>query len=147
MQDVPCEFVASVQHIQHSVADSRLIQRSTRRVDLTAAGAVLREHAVPIAEAMGQMAEQVRQVNSNRPLSVGISTDLTAPWTTLVEGWINARGAPAVLERRPSRRLEPRAASDIDRQVSPPVADRLGVAGPPHAEQSRTALNSSHRPK
>jgi DNA-binding transcriptional LysR family regulator len=84
-------------------ADSRLIQRSTRRVDLTPAGAVLREHAVPIAEAMGQMAEQVRQVNSNRPLSVGISTDLTAPWTTLVEGWINARGAPAVLERRPSR--------------------------------------------
>jgi DNA-binding transcriptional LysR family regulator len=83
-------------------ADARLIQRSTRRVDLTPAGTVLREHAVPIAEAMGQMANQVRQISSDRPLSVGISTDLTLPWTTHVEVWVNARGTPAVLEHRPS---------------------------------------------
>ena len=83
-------------------ADSQLIRRSTRRVELTPAGTVLREHAVPIAEAMVHMAKQVRQASSNRPLSVGISTDLTTPWTTLIETWVNARGTPAVLEHRPA---------------------------------------------
>jgi DNA-binding transcriptional LysR family regulator len=80
--------------------DTALVAHSTRRVELTSAGTVLRDHAIPIAAAMDHMVAQVRQVGAARPLSVGISTDLTAPWTTQVEAWVSGRAAPAALERR-----------------------------------------------
>jgi DNA-binding transcriptional LysR family regulator len=82
--------------------DVLLLVRSTRHLELTLAGTVLRDHALLIAEAMDHMTDQVGLVRAGRPLSVGISTDLTAPWTTGVETWVNQRGTPAIVERRPT---------------------------------------------
>jgi DNA-binding transcriptional LysR family regulator len=88
-------------------ADAQLVVRSTRRVELTPAGMVLRDHAALIAEAMDDMTEQVELVRADRPLSVGLSTDLTAPWTTGVETWVGRRGTPAVVERRATGEVVP----------------------------------------
>ncbi len=81
---------------------SPVVVRSTRRVDLTPAGIVLRDRAVPIVAAIDEMVDQVRRVGADRPLSVGISTDLIPPWTTETAAWVNGRGTPAVLHRRPA---------------------------------------------
>jgi DNA-binding transcriptional LysR family regulator len=80
--------------------DTVLVVRSTRRVELTAAGATLRDHAVPIAQAMAQAAQQVRLEHPGRPLAIGVSTDLGPSWDRLVERWVNDRGAHAIVERR-----------------------------------------------
>jgi DNA-binding transcriptional LysR family regulator len=79
-----------------------LFVRSRQRVELTSAGAAVLANAQPIAEAMGQLVEQARRRPPDRPLSVGITTDVDAIWARRVEAWVHERQEPAVLGYRPA---------------------------------------------
>jgi DNA-binding transcriptional LysR family regulator len=79
-----------------------VLVRSTRRVELTRAGATLRDHAVAIEQAMTRAVAQARVDHHDRILTIGVSTDLTANWYDAVRRWVSDRGSPAALERRGS---------------------------------------------
>jgi len=79
-----------------------LFERSHRRVELTPAGAALLEDAKPVAEEMRAVIERVRRRNPDRPLSVGMTTDIDPELVRRVEAWVHQRQAPAVLGHRPA---------------------------------------------
>jgi DNA-binding transcriptional LysR family regulator len=79
-----------------------VLVRSTRRVELTRAGATLRDHALAIEQAMARAVAQARVDHLDHTLTIGVSTDLITPWYDSVQRWISERGTPAALERRGS---------------------------------------------
>lgn len=79
-----------------------VLVRSTRRVELTRAGATLRDHALAIEQAMARAVAQARVDHHDQVLTIGVSTDLPAHWYDAVQRWISDRGSPAALERRGS---------------------------------------------
>lgn len=81
---------------------TRVVVRTTRRVELTRAGATLRDHAIAIEQAMAHAVAQVRVEQRERALDIGVSIDLPAPWYNAVQDWISERGEPTRLERRSS---------------------------------------------
>jgi DNA-binding transcriptional LysR family regulator len=79
---------------------TRVVVRTTRRVELTRAGTTLRDHAIAIEQAMARAVAQVRVEQHEHTLTVGVSTDLPSYWYNTVQSWISERGAPTMLERR-----------------------------------------------
>jgi DNA-binding transcriptional LysR family regulator len=77
-----------------------LLMRTTRRIELTKAGAELRSRAVPVLEAMDDAVRHVQRATDGRRLSLGISTDLTTDWDARIDAWLRERAKLAVLERR-----------------------------------------------
>lgn len=76
-----------------------LVIRSTRRIDLTATGILLRDEAGPALRGMEEALQRIR-LGTARRLSIAISTDLGHRWEARVQEWIAQRGAPVLLEQR-----------------------------------------------
>ncbi|MDA0183803.1 LysR family transcriptional regulator [Solirubrobacter phytolaccae] len=76
-----------------------LVTRSTRRVELTEVGALLRDEAGPALRAMDEALQRIR-LGVGRRLSIAISTDLGHRWEARVQDWIVRRGTPVLLEQR-----------------------------------------------
>lgn len=81
---------------------TRLVVRTTRRVELTRAGTTLRDHAIAIEGAMARAVAQVRVDQHEHTLTIAVSIDLPSYWYKTVQDWISERGAPTLLERRGS---------------------------------------------
>lgn len=76
-----------------------LVIRSTRRIELTETGTLLRDEAGPALRGMEEALQRIR-LGVGRRLSVAISTDLGHRWEARVQAWIVRRGAPVLLEQR-----------------------------------------------
>jgi LysR family transcriptional regulator, benzoate and cis,cis-muconate-responsive activator of ben and cat genes len=81
---------------------TRVVVRTTRRVELTRAGTTLRDHAIAIEGAMARAVAQVRVDQHEHTLTIAVSIDLPSYWYNTVQSWITERGAPTLLERRGS---------------------------------------------
>lgn len=81
---------------------TRVVVRTTRRVELTRAGTTLRDHAIAIEQAMARAVAQVRVEQHERTLTIGVSIDLPSRWYDAAQDWISERGEPTRLERRSS---------------------------------------------
>ncbi|MDO8211625.1 LysR family transcriptional regulator [Conexibacter sp. CPCC 206217] len=77
-----------------------LLMRTTRRIELTQAGAELRVRAVSVLDAMDEAVRAVQRATTVGRMSIGISTDLTTEWDAGIDAWLRERAGVAVLERR-----------------------------------------------
>lgn len=76
-----------------------LIVRSTRRVELTETGTLLRNEAGPALRGLEESLQRIL-LGAGRRLSIAVSTDLGRRWEARVQAWIVQRGVPVLLESR-----------------------------------------------
>ena len=97
-----------------------LVIRSTRRIELTETGALLRDEAGPALRGMEEALHRIR-LGVGRRLSIAISTDLGHRWEARVQEWIVRRGTPVLLEQRaPDEALALLRGERLDSRCSPP---------------------------
>jgi DNA-binding transcriptional LysR family regulator len=129
-----------------------LVTRSTRRIELTDTGTLLRDEAGPALRAMEEALQRIR-LGAGRRHAIAISTDLGHRWEARVQEWIVRRGAPVLLEQRaPDDARELLRAERLDLALltfTPPDLPHVTVAQEPtvvlvpaeHPAAGRAALH------
>jgi DNA-binding transcriptional LysR family regulator len=82
----------------------RLMVRSRRVVQLTAAGTVLLEQARPIIAALDVAVQAVRRAQAPESLAIAVTTAVPGEYDGRVGAWLAANGFPGTVERRPGAR-------------------------------------------
>jgi DNA-binding transcriptional LysR family regulator len=88
-----------IRHLEAQLA-TPLLTRTTRRTELTQAGAELRVRAVAVLDAMDDAVRSVQRATTGGRMSIGVSTDLTTEWDAGIDAWLRQRAGVAVLDRR-----------------------------------------------
>ncbi len=89
---------------------TKLLVRSTRRMQLTAAGSALLERARPITAELDDAVLEAKAVQraqkAQQPghLAIAVTTDVPADYESRIGSWLAARGIAGTVERRPEVR-------------------------------------------
>ncbi len=105
---------------------TRVVVRTTRRVELTTGRNHARDHAIAIEAAMARAVAQVRVDQHEHTLTIAVSIDLPSHWYNTVQGWITERGRADLARAARLRRCPPSGSGGLAR---PRPGDRWGRGG------------------